>query len=172
LLDRVRVPSVPRRHRSYAVLRHLVAVDLGYGLPCLWSTSNACATSSRVVPCARQRTTLRGRVTGSPAAPDFFEEKRGSPRLLDRPHYTRREPNTTPDVRRSCHDDRRNCCLRGLWNLGHPVHVLFSGPPRRGSCTCMPTHRRCRRRSPSQGLLPSDPARSSRAESRIRRTTN
>lgn len=36
----------------------------------------------------------------------------------------------------------------------------------------MPTLRRCRRRSPSQGLLPSDPARSSRAESRIRRTTN
>lgn len=63
------------------------------------------------------------------------------------------------------------CCLRGLWNLGHPGQVLFAGPPRRGSCACLPTHRRCRRRSPSQGWLPSDPARSSRAESRIRRTT-
>src|SRR5262249_14979807 len=99
-----------------------------------------------------------------PVVPDFFEGKRGSPRLLGHPRYTRREPNTTPDVRRSYHDDRRNCCLQGLWNLGHPEHVLFSGPPRRGSCTCMPSHRRCRRRSPSPGLLPSDPARSSRAE--------
>src|SRR5262249_29533178 len=43
LLDRVRVPSVPRCHRSYAVLRLLVPIDLGYGLPCLPSTSNASA---------------------------------------------------------------------------------------------------------------------------------
>src|SRR5262249_24434411 len=39
---------------------------LGYGLPCLRSTSNAYACSLRAVPCARQRTTLRGRITGSP----------------------------------------------------------------------------------------------------------
>lgn len=53
-----------------------------------------------------------------------------------------------------------SCCLQGLWNLGHPESIRFSRPPRRGSCACLPTHRRCRRRSPSQGWLPSDPARS------------
>jgi hypothetical protein len=50
--------------------------------------------------------------------PDLFEEKRGSPRLLGRPCHTRREPNTTPDARRSRHDDRRAVAFGAYGTLG------------------------------------------------------
>jgi hypothetical protein len=62
-----------------------------------------------------------------PALPDFFEEKRGYPGLLDRPCYTRREPNTTPDVRRSRHDDRRTVAFRVYGTLGIWNRLYFRG---------------------------------------------
>ncbi len=77
-------------------------MDLGYGLPCLRSTSKRvrCFFARRAV---RTRThNASGSSHRLPATPDlFFEEKRGSPRLLGHPCHARREPNTTPDVRRS-----------------------------------------------------------------------
>jgi hypothetical protein len=62
-----------------------------------------------------------------PALPDFFEGKRGSPGLLGRPHHTRREPNTTPDVRRSCHDDRRTVAFGAYGTVGIRNKFCFRG---------------------------------------------
>jgi hypothetical protein len=62
-----------------------------------------------------------------PVMPDFFEGKRGSPGLLGRPCHTRREPNTTPDVRRSCHDDRRTVAFVTYGTLGIRNMFFFRG---------------------------------------------
>src|SRR5262249_8915488 len=57
----------------------------------------------------------------------LFEEKRGSPRLLGHPCHTRCEPNTTPDVRRSGHDDRRPVAFGAYGTLGIRNKIYFRG---------------------------------------------
>ena len=83
--------AVPRRHRSYAALRLPAPFGHGSGSPCLWPPSMRTLVLCHLWAddtCARRRVVRRRRVTGSPLRPGYVEERRGPPRLLDRPLRT------------------------------------------------------------------------------------
>jgi len=107
---------------------------------------DADAISSRLARCIRCRSRL-GDGSPAPRVAGFLQGETRSPRFLGRPCLARREPITTPSAASSSPGYRGGCLgLQGYSSLGHSVHPLFSGLPRRGSRSRMPTHRRPRHR--------------------------
>jgi hypothetical protein len=126
---------VPRRPRSYAALRLPAPISHGSASPCPWLTSMQalvlCPSSGRrhVRP-----QTCRASETGHrcSATPGWVEERRGPPRLRDRPlpmchgrTPRRRHPPPRPDDTYA-----QGCCgLQGNQDPRPPGRLSVSGPP-------------------------------------------
>ncbi len=105
--------------------------------------------------CARRRAVRRRRVTGSPSHRNFFEERRGPPRLRGRPLracYGRTPRRIQPPPRPMCAGGR--CCLRSnpaLSASGKSIGFGAAVPwPARSHTYASPMPFL----TPSQGLLP------------------
>jgi hypothetical protein len=123
------MPTVPRRHCSYAALRHLAFIGRSYGLPLLRPTS------VRALFCTGLRCTLTGSASEilaqAPLGLSLPEEGRDSPRLLGRPLVTRRGQRPRRALPRLAHVRRRSCCLRDSRILGHSETNCFGAVPPR-----------------------------------------
>src|SRR5262245_28487172 len=96
--------AVPRLRRSYAALRLPASFGHGSGSPCRWPPSMRALVLSPARPTTRAPATCRASETGHrlSARPGCGEERRGPPRLRDRPLHTchgrtpRRSPPSSP----------------------------------------------------------------------------
>jgi len=125
--------SVPRLRRSYAALRLPASFGHGSGSPCRWPTSLRALVLYPAGPTTRAPATCRASETGQrlSARPGCVEERRGPPRLRDRPLHTchgrtprRRHPPPRPDVTyaKGC------CCLQVKQDPRPPGRLEVSGP--------------------------------------------
>jgi hypothetical protein len=99
-------------------------VPLASGLP---RCGRLCCASEADDTCARPRVVRRRRVTGSPQNREWVEERRGPPRLLDRPLPTC-HGRTPRRIRPSPRPLRAEGVVAFMQHPGHPGRVEVSGP--------------------------------------------
>src|SRR5262249_50766349 len=138
---------VPRRLRSYAALRLPAPVGRGSGSPCPRPTSMPalvlCPLSGRrhVRPHTLRALEARPPCSGTPG---LVEERRGPPRLWDRPLRTchGRTPRQIHPPPRPEDVSAGGCwCLRVQQDPRHPERREVSGPHALGPHVRLPTHR-------------------------------
>ena len=182
LLNRVRVPTVPRRHRSYSALRlpHprrplLWACPSSHGLP--GRGRLFCAVpSSTVVPAMRAPAFAHGASGILALAPRRASVSTGE---MSVSQVTGPSSSTVPRSKTppsapppSAHSRRRRCCLQGLGASRHSVPYVFRGNPSAArSLAYLRIAASVTGGTPAQGSLPACRAQLWPGGFRTRRTT-